>query len=362
MDKGLDIDERLREIIACHAALNSSPLPAATPALRDTRELLSALHWNLKRRGRTPEWSVADAVLHWAMQPDRQVLIRTMPNYPPLLAAVARPPTLLLVRGAEHLLTKAQIAIVGARAASRGGQDMAERLAGELCDAGLCVTSGLARGIDGAAHRGALGADGQTIAVLGHGMDRVYPSNHRRLADEVAANGALVSEFVPGAPPARHHFPQRNRIIAGLSLGTVVVEAAGRSGSLSTAHHALNEGREVFAVPGDVRNPLSVGCHDLIRAGARLTTGLDDILDELPAWGAREWRPRTTDSAPAVNLPVLPDPAAALLEYCGWGPVSAERLAAHSGLPVREVLQALGRLEVSGYMEALPGGVYRRSK
>ena len=361
MDKGLDIEDRLRAIIACHAALKSAPLPVGTPQLGNTEDLLCALRWYLKRRGRNPEWSVADAVLSWAMQPDRHLLVRTAPNYPPLLEAIARPPTLLLVRGPEHLLSAPQIAIVGARAASRGGRDMAERLAGELCGGGLCITSGLARGIDAAAHRGALGADGETIAVLGHGMDRVYPSNHRGLADEIAANGALVSEFVPGVPPARHHFPQRNRIIAGLALGTVVVEAASRSGSLSTAHHALNEGREVFAVPGDVRNPLSVGCHDLIRAGAGLTTGADDIIDGLPAWTARDRARRTEDPAMKADSPVLSDAAAILLEHCGWGEVSVERLAAHSGLPVRDVLQTLGKLEVSGIVEALPGGTYRRS-
>ncbi len=201
--------------------------------------------------------------------------------YPPLLAAIADPPNPLYLRGDAAALRHPHVAIVGSRQATRAGRDTAVRFASALARAGFGVVSGLAYGIDAAAHDGALAADGLTIAALGTGVDICYPARHRALAERIAARGALVSELPPGTPPQRLHFPRRNRIISGLCLGVLVVEASLRSGSLITARLALEQGREVFAVPGPVSSPLSRGCHALIRDGAVLVESADDVLAEL---------------------------------------------------------------------------------
>src|SRR5947199_5850674 len=203
------------------------------------------------------------------------------PNYPALLGAIPSPPT-LYVRGAVTVDDALALAIVGARAATPYGVEVAERLAGELAARGVTIVSGLARGIDAAAHRGALGARGRTLAVLGCGLDVVYPLENRALARAIEAQGALVSQFAPGMPALPGHFPARNRTLAGLALGVVVVEAADRSGALITAGFAGDLGREVFAVPGRITSPTSAGAHRLIQDGAKLVTCWQDIVSELP--------------------------------------------------------------------------------
>lgn len=221
-------------------------------------------------------------LLDWCARHDTALVTPADDVYPAVLAMIPDPPPVLFVRGDPGLLTRPQIAVVGARRASRRGLADAAWIADELTRAGLLVTSGLALGVDGAAHTAALDAGGWTVAVLGSGPDRIYPRRHLELAARVRQRGALVTEFMPGMAPAPHHFPRRNRLISGLSLGVVVVEAAEHSGSLITARLAAAQGREVFAMPATARDPGGRGCHRLIREGARLLTSVDDVLEELP--------------------------------------------------------------------------------
>ncbi|HZR35908.1 MAG TPA: DNA-processing protein DprA, partial [Nevskia sp.] len=254
-------------------------LAAGTPAWR-----AAGLSEAVCRGLAEPDWAGVEQDLAWLAQSSaapRDVVTCRDPRYPPLLAQIAQPPLLLFTLGDAALLRLPQLAIVGARSASAQGAENAQAFATELARRGISVTSGLALGIDAAAHRGALAADGYTIAVCGNGLDRIYPSRNRELAHAIAARGLLVSEFPVGVAPLPEHFPRRNRIISGLALGTLVVEAARESGSLITARLAVEQGREVFAIPGSIHNPLARGCHSLIREGAKLVETVDDILAEL---------------------------------------------------------------------------------
>ncbi len=261
-------------------------------------------------------------------------------DYPPRLAQIHDPPQTLSVLGALSLGDERAVAVVGARRATPVGREVAFELGAGLAAAGYTVVSGLARGIDAAAHRGALEAGGRTIAVLAGGLARVYPPNHRDLARQIARTGAVVSEASPDAEPVRYSFPQRNRIVAGLSLGVVVVEAGPRSGALITAELALQEGRELFAVPGSVREPLAQGTNRLLQEGATLVTCPEDVLE---ARGGAAPRPTPPDGAPDS------DPAAAAVRQAlGAGAADAESLAVTSGLPLVRVQTALARLELTG--------------
>ncbi len=274
------------------------------------------------------------------------------PRYPQLLREIPDPPIAFWTRGAAELLSRATVAVVGARGASPTGLAVARRLSGELADAGLAVVSGLARGVDGAAHRGALSAGGITIAVLGNGLDRAYPAEHRQLFAEIAGAGVLVSEFPPGALPLPAHFPLRNRIISGLSRAVVLVEASERSGSLITARAALEQGREVMAVPGNVASGGSRGCHALIKDGARLVETVGDILDELG------WTP------PAALVQVPADnrlSSSGLAQFLPSGePVSVDELSVRSGRPAAECLAALTLLEMASEVARTAGGTFVR--
>ncbi|GIX31664.1 MAG: DNA processing protein DprA [Porticoccaceae bacterium] len=273
-------------------------LPATGPArVREAAARCGGFANLLAGRGELPP-SLAGEVARWREEVARsrpaleeraarlaaagiQILPLTDPLYPSLLREIPDPPPWLFVRGRPEALSLPQIAIVGSRRASRFGLAQAERFAAQLAAGGFAITSGLAVGIDAAAHRGAL-RTGVTVAVLGSGLARIYPRQHRELAEEiVAGGGALVAELPPEAPPLPHHFPRRNRILSGLALGVLVVEAAAQSGSLITARHALEQGREVFAVPGSLHNPLSRGCHRLIREGAVLVECAADLVAEL---------------------------------------------------------------------------------
>ncbi len=282
--------------------------------------------------------------------PDRHVLTLGDPAYPPRLLHTADPPLLLYVQGALAMLSAASVAIVGSRHPSTQGGENAHAFAAALSQQGLVVVSGLALGIDAAAHEGGLQGGAGTIAVVGTGLDRVYPSQHHELAHRIAGHGALVSEFAPGMPPLAAHFPLRNRIIAGLSLGTLVVEAALRSGSLITARLALEAGREVFAVPGSIHAPQSKGCHALIKQGAKLVEAAADIVEELGAARALPLRPTPADTGPA-------DP---LLEALGHDPVTIDALIARTGVPIPELTARLLELELEGRVSRLPGGLYQR--
>lgn len=316
---------------------------------------------------RQPDQAAISAVLDWAARSDAHVLTLIDPRYPPQLAEIPDPPPLLYVRGDPQLLAAPQVAIVGSRNPTPTGYETTREFAAQLVHAGLVVTSGLALGVDGAAHEGAL-VGGRTIAVLGTGPDRVYPAVHRQLARQIAEAGALVSEFLPGQGPLAHHFPRRNRLISGLSLGVLVTEAAIGSGSLITARCALEQGREVFAVPGSVRNPLSRGCHALIREGAKLVESADDVLVEL----APQLRAMLDEAVPDRETPdslleTLPDPPLepelqGLLAVVGFDPVATDDLIARTGLPAQQVLSMLSFLELSGHVSSLPGGRYCRAR
>ncbi|WP_455209971.1 DNA-processing protein DprA, partial [Kaarinaea lacus] len=230
---------------------------------------------------RNPDWSLVENDLRWLSQDNNGVLTLYDPTYPKLLQEIHDPPPLLFFRGEPQLLNHPQLAIVGSRNPSRNGYDTALEFAKHLSESGFVITSGLALGIDTAAHQGALAGRKLTVAVAGTGLDRVYPARNRELAHQIADHGVLISEFAPGTPPLAANFPRRNRIISGLSVGTLVVEAARQSGSLITARTAMEQSREVFAIPGSIHNPLARGCHALIRQGAKLVETASDIMEEL---------------------------------------------------------------------------------
>jgi DNA processing protein len=280
-----------------------------------------------------------------------RVVAWTDSGYPELLRTISDPPLVLFVRGRLEAGGGLAVAVVGARRAGDYGQRVARELAEGLAQAGITVVSGLATGIDAAAHRGALGAGGHTVAVMATGIDRIYPSWHARLARDIAADGALVTEFACGTAPLHFHFPQRNRIIAGLAVGTVVVEAAEGSGSLITAAYALEQGREVFAVPGPVGTPHHRGCHRLIQQGATLVTSIDDVLDTL----APTLRARVTAARKAVATASLSPDERRVLDALGPEVTHIDVVVARSGLVAAQVLETLLALELRGLVEQRPG-------
>lgn len=314
-----------------------------------------------------PDEARLAADLAWLGAPGHRLLCCTEADFPPPLENIAQPPAALFVDGDAGLLLRPQVAIVGARGATAGGLAHARRFAGALTQAGFVVTSGMADGVDGAAHAAALDAGAPTIAVVGTGPDRVYPRKHQALARVIAARGALVSEFPPGTAPRADHFPRRNRIIAGLSLGTLVVEAGLKSGSLITARLAGEQGREVFALPGSVHNPLARGCHRLIREGVRLVEEPEELIEALaPAARAlgMELAARlasgTGAATPAAIEPASQDPEYRLLQQAlGHDPATLDDLASRTGLPPAALSSMLLMLELDGRVESLPGNRFQ---
>ncbi|MBV8062177.1 MAG: DNA-protecting protein DprA [Nevskia sp.] len=314
-----------------------------------------------------PDWDGVERDLAWlaaAATAPRAVITRRDPRYPPLLAQVAQAPLLLFAIGDAELLRLPQLAMVGARSASAQGLENAQAFAAELARRGLTITSGLALGIDAAAHRGALAAEGFTVAVCGNGLDRIYPSRNRELAHAIAARGLLLSEFPIGVPPLPEHFPRRNRIISGLALGTLVVEAARESGSLITARLAAEQGREVFAIPGSIHNPLARGCHALIREGAKLVETVDDILAELAAQLPAARAAMAAGTEAAAGTPggaAVSDPdQVRVLEALGFETLALDHLVGRLGLPVERIAAALLGLELAGQVAAGPGDTFTR--
>ena len=291
---------------------------------------------------------------------DAQVIALGEAAYPAALLQTADPPFLLFCRGNLGLLQQPSLAIVGSRHATAQGVENARAFAKHLSDAGLCIVSGLAAGIDGAAHEGGLSGRGSTIAVMGTGPEQLYPRRHQKLGERIALEGLLLTEFCPGTPPLPINFPQRNRIIAGLSLGTLVVEAAVQSGSLITARLASECGREVFAIPGSIHSPVAKGCHRLIQQGAKLVETGEDILQELRTQTAL-LRPASHHEAEAAG----PQPSALgttdpLLVALGHDPMSLDALVARTGWPAATLSARLLDLELSGAVARLPGGYFQR--
>lgn len=320
---------------------------------------------------RNPDWQAVEVDLRWLDQPGNHILTFNDDCYPPLLREIGDPPPLLFVTGDPAILRFPQLAMVGSRNPNQHGSQTAFEFAQYLSKRGLVISSGLALGIDAASHRGALAGSGLSIAVAGTGLDRVYPASHRELAHDIAEQGALVSESVPGTLPRTGNFPRRNRIISGMSMGVLVVEAARRSGSLITAHQAMEQGREVFAIPGSIHNPLARGCHMLIRQGAKLVETGDDILEELGPLlhsllvnintGAdRDTIEHDSDST-SENGTALSHQQQQVLGIIGFEPTSIDLVIEQSQLTADTVSSILVLLELQGFITS-QGGRYSRLK
>ena len=330
--------DQLRECVDAPTALT-----LATPPEGHARRLAATLAWR-------------------AAAPARRILVLGEADYPEPLLHSADPPLLLYLLGDAGLLAAPSLAIVGSRKPSAQGRDNARNFANTLAGQGWTIVSGLAAGVDGAAHEGALAAGGRTIAVIGTGIDRVYPPSHRTLAHRIAEQGLIVSELPLGAPPLAAHFPQRNRIIAGLARGTLVVEAALRSGSLITARLASESGREVMAIPGSILAPQSAGCHALIRQGAALVESPEQVAEELGPLVPTAGRSRSSPAAVADTAAsaAIADPDDPVLRAMGHDPLSLDALIDRCGWPTHALSAHLLTLELDGLVARLPGGLYQR--
>ncbi|MGX2039655.1 DNA-processing protein DprA [Methylocaldum sp. MU1018] len=361
--------EELRYWLALHRAplIGSRRFCAVLAHFRSPRVLFEAKAVDLVALGlkektiaylRRPDWQTVESDLRWLSAAGHDCLTLHDPRYPALLREIPDPPPLIFVKGDVSALSSRQIAIVGSRNPSPSGRRIAREIASALVSAGFAVTSGLALGIDAAGHSGALERGGVTVAVAATGLDRVYPRQHQNLADDIVArNGALVSEFPPGTGPKADHFPRRNRIISGLSLGTLIVEAAPRSGSLITARLAAEQGREVFAVPGSIYNPLSRGCNELIKNGAKLVQTVDDIVEEF------ETQLPVQSYEPLIQtIPEDDQPHKGLLKYIAYDPTSVDTLVAATGNTPEAIASMLLLLELQGHVASTPGGCYFRTR
>ena len=289
-----------------------------------------------------------EAVAIWLEDPLNTIVTLADPEYPQALLNIPDPPLLLYVKGRRELLNRPTLAVVGSRNATAQGLKNAEAFALAVSNAGLCIASGMAHGIDAAAHRGGLRGASSSVAVVGTGLDKVYPAANRDLAHQLAQQGVLISEFALGTPPLAANFPRRNRIISGLSFGCLVVEASLQSGSLITARMALEQGRDVFAIPGSIHAPQTKGCHHLIKQGAKLVECAQDILEELA-------HVTSASTAPVVEAENHP-----LFEHLGFDPVDLDNLSQRSGLTIEALSAILLQLELDGNVATLPGGLYQR--
>lgn len=304
-----------------------------------------------------PDWQAVERDLEWAAAEGCEIITLADHRYPERLRRIADPPPLLFTNGNSKLLSDMQLAMVGSRNPTHAGKETAREFARHLVGVGLTITSGLALGIDEASHRGALDVEGATIAVLGTGPDRIYPARHKGLAHEIVDNGGLlVSEFSPGTPPVASNFPRRNRIISGLSLGTLIVEAALRSGSLITARLAAEQGREVFAIPGSIHHPLARGCHKLIREGAKLVESANDILEELAPQLHSYLEAESSNGDDVSTTLEVDEEYRHLLGCMGHGPTAIDTLVERSGLTPEVVSSMLLMLELKGYVTSVAGG------
>ena len=377
------------------------------------QQILLASHRALRAAGvnpvlannlQKPNWNIVEFCLRWAEQPRQHILSWDNLHYPPLLREIFSPPLILFIKGELSLFQQQALAIVGARNPTHTGLEVAHQIASELSDLGFVIVSGLARGIDGAAHQGALEKKGLTMAVLGSGLEHIYPVSHQTLAMNILEKGGmLISEFLPLIPPKAENFPRRNRIISGLSLGVIVIEATLRSGSLITAGYALEQNREVFAVPGSIRNPLSQGCHALLKEGATLVDSTEDIMKEFSfspilrkCWADKavlanfsfdreEHLEKKKSKAPLyfnhrdnLDLSLIPQKNhikpiqkkkdlarldsqdKKLVECLGFEMTSIDILMARTGLTIDKLLARLSTLQLQGYIDVVPGGYVRK--
>jgi len=307
-----------------------------------------------------PDWATVETQLHWQQRPGNRIITCADSLYPTLLKEIVDPPPLLFVQGQVEALIRQQVAVVGSRNPSPDGSNNTHAFARDLSHHGFTITSGLALGVDTSAHRGALAANGATIAVMGTGPDHRYPRQNRVLADKIIENGALVSELPLGTPPLAENFPRRNRIISGMSLGVLVTEAALRSGSLITARSALEQGREVFAIPGSIHNPLARGCHALLRDGAKLVESTEDITEELGALSTPGPHQSATEPTELFSKP-LTHKEEKVLTHIGFDPNSIDLLVERTGLTAEELSAILLVLELHNYVKTTPGGHYMRN-
>jgi DNA processing protein len=368
----LDFDEVLAWSALAHApGLDPTSLSAALDVLGSAHACLTSSALDLQRAGlpaatcaflSSLESRPGAAMRRWLETPRNHLIPLTQPGFPRLLRELPDCPLALYVRGNPAALEDPQLAVVGTRNPTAQGKSTAFEFAEYLAERGLGITSGVAEGIDTCAHRGALRGQGITLGVLGTGVDVVYPSSNHGLCSQIIESGALISEFPLGTPPRRGNFPQRNRIIAALSLGTLVVEAAQRSGSLITARLANSYGREVFAVPGSIHNPMSRGCHHLIKAGAKLTETAEDILCELnfsAFFGAAKGMPSGVPHA-ALHTAGMDKEHKILLDALGFDPVDLDTLIVRTGFKPDAVSSMMLILELEGHVQAAPGGRYSR--
>ncbi|MCG3201159.1 MAG: hypothetical protein NFCOHLIN_01021 [Gammaproteobacteria bacterium] len=341
--------------------LFGSPRAALQASVAQLRE--AGLGRELAREIRSADTASITADLRWLAEPHRRLITCHDSCFPSRLREIAVPPPLLFVEGDASVLSRPQLAIVGSRRPSGPGRELAARFAAAVAERGIAVTSGLAHGVDAEAHRGCLAKGCPTVAVTGTGPDIVYPRGHADLAASIRACGAVVTEFATGALVKPENFPRRNRIISGLSLGVLVIEAAALSGSLITARHAMEQGREVFAVPGSIHNPLARGCHALIKQGAKLVESIDDILEELPPTAHGPAGRASRDGGADIALPAAAEfdgEQSLMLEAMAFDPVCVDTLVERTGLTANVVSSILLELELRGSVAPHPGGWYVR--
>jgi DNA processing protein len=311
-----------------------------------------------------PDWESVETDLLWLDSPHHHLVTIDSDEYPLLLREIPDPPIVLFAHGCLQVLKSIQIGIVGSRNPDTAGRKLADEFSRELVYAGATVTSGLALGIDGCSHQGALDAGGNTIAVTGNGLDMIYPARHRDLAEKIVDRGILVSEFSPGTKPIPANFPRRNRIISGMSTGVLVIQAACRSGSLITARYAMEQGREVFAIPGSIHNPLAKGCHSLIRQGAKLVESVNDIVEELGSLVTVVMGENVTEETgqkSGQGKEALDADYKVLLDSMAYDPISIDRLIELTGLTIDSISSMLLILELRGLVVSQAGGVYVRA-
>lgn len=336
---------------------------------KTAKHVMSACDHDLRQAGLSqkvlknfhdPDWQGVEKDLAWLQHSGNSILVYRDTEFPPLLKEIYDPPYLLFIKGDASLLRRMQISMVGSRRPTAAGKQIARRLARELVSNKLVITSGLALGIDSMCHQAALEAHGKTLAVLGNGLDRIYPEKNRGLAEAILESGTIISEYPIGTPPLKQNFPTRNRIISGLSIGTIVIEAAKHSGSLITAKLAAEQGREVFAIPGSILNPMSEGCHWLLKQGAKLTETASDVLEELVIDNHTRVNESASTGSSELSAICNDEKYHRLLDIMGFEATTADELVQTSGLTTAEVSSMLLNMELSGILVSQLDGTYIR--